>query len=274
MAWSKKRIVLVVLLFVFLLNSVLLVGVWLLRNRFARTTSPLNPGSGLIACEPFDYPANTALTGQGGGQGFGGGWEPGGFNATKSDVFVMQPGALSFSNLAVSGANHLGIEAPPQGVGAICGVGRSLGIDLAAPGSVYYLSFLYRPDGEDGYGSVVVGNGRGRELAIGRDRSSVQFHLAQRGGIGRVYSEQEAIVGQAVFMVVKMEFMEGPDRFTLFINPSPGQPEPPGGLVKQDMDLAEATHIFLYSRSAWSVDEIRLGKTWAEVTPAQKTSLR
>jgi len=276
MAGSKKRIVLVVLLLVFLLNSVLLVGLWLVRHRFAPapTTSVVVSGGGLIGYEPFDYPADTALTGQGGGRGFAGAWEPGGFNATKSDVFVMQPGALSFSNLAVSGANHLRIEAPPEGDSAICGVGRSLGIDLAAPGSVYYLSFLYRPDADDGYGSLVVGTGQGRELGIGRSRSAPQFHLAQRGGVGRVYADQEAIVGQTVFMVVKMEFMEGPDRFTLFMNPSPGQPEPPADVVKEDMDLAQATHFFLYSRSAWSVDEIRLGKTWAEVTPAQSTSLR
>jgi hypothetical protein len=180
---------------------------------------------------------------------------------------------LSFSNLAVSG-HHLRIEAPPPGVSEICGMGRSLGLDLAVPGSVYYLSFLYRPEGEGGYGSIVVGTGRGRELAIGRSSSSTLFYLAQRGGLGRFFADQEAIVGQTAFMVVKMEFMEGPDRFTLFMNPSPGEPEPAHGLVKQDMDLSEATHLFLYSRSAWSVDEIRLGKTWAEVTPAQKTGLR
>ena len=271
MAWSNKRIFVVVLLLVFLLNSFLLVGFLLVRHRLAR---PTGSDGGLIAYEPFDYPVNTALTGQGGGGGFSGAWEPGGFNARNSDVFTMQPGALSFSNLAVSGANHLAIAAPAEGDSAIGGVGRSLSADLAVPGNVYYLSFLYRPDGLGGYGSVVVGSGQGRELSIGRSSSSPQFHISQRGGTGRVYSDQEATVGQTVFIVVKMEFMEGPDRFTLYLNPSPGQPEPAEGMAKQDLDLTEAPRLFLYSRSAWSVDEIRIGKTWAEVTPAQKPGAR
>jgi hypothetical protein len=268
---SKKRVSLVVLLFVFVVNSVVLVGWWFLRQRFAPASVGL-PGesaSVLIAYEPFEYPEAAALTGQNGGRGFASAWEPGGFNATKSDVFHMRPGALSFSNLAVSGANHLSIEAPGEGDSSICGVGRFLGIDLAMPGSVYYLSFLYRTDAEGGYGSLVIGSGHGRELGIGRSRSAPQFHLAQRGGLGRAYAEDEAVVGQTVFMVVKMEFMEGPDRFVLFMNPRPGHPEPPTGVIKEDMDLGPATHFFLYSRSAWSVDEIRLGKTWADVTPAR-----
>jgi hypothetical protein len=42
--------------------------------------------------------------------------------------------------------------------------------------------------------------------------------------------------------------------------------------VKEDLDLEEAEMIYLYSRGTWSVDEIRLGTTWADVTPAQKTA--
>jgi hypothetical protein len=270
MAWSKKQIALIVLLIVFVLNSALLVVVLSLQRRLATQARPVLNASSLLVHEPFDYPAGAALPGQFGGHGFAGAWEPGGFNTSKSDVFNMKPGGLSFSNLAVSGANHLSIEAPAEGDSSICGVGRALGFDLATSGSVYYLSFLYRPDADGGYGSLVVGTGQGRELAIGRSRSAPQYHVAQRGGQARVYAEQEAITGQTVFMVVKMEFMDGPDRFTLHINPAPGQPEPHASVVKEDMDLDAAMHIFLYSRSAWSVDEFRLGKTWADVTPATR----
>ena len=58
MAWSKKRIALVILLFVFLLNSVLIVALVILRSHFARASIPVNSSgntsSSLIAYEPFD----------------------------------------------------------------------------------------------------------------------------------------------------------------------------------------------------------------------------
>ena len=67
-----------------------------------------------------------------------------------------------------------------------------------------------------------------------------------------------------------MEFGEGPDRFTLYVDATPGKAEPANGVRKEDLDLPYADMIFLYSRAAWSVDEIRLGTTWADVTPPQK----
>jgi len=71
-----------------------------------------------------------------------------------------------------------------------------------------------------------------------------------------------------------MEFKDGPDRFTLYLNPTPGKPEPATGAVKDDLDLEFAEQLFLYSRAAWSVDEIRLGTTWEAVTPARKDGAR
>src|SRR6185295_4842363 len=97
----------------------------------------------------------------------------------------------------------------------------------------------------------------------------LRYHIATRGGVGRVLSDIEPVIGKTVFIVVKMEFRQGPDKFTLFMNPIPGQPEPRNGLVKEDLDLPFADVIFLYSRAAWSVDEIRLGTTWEDVTPAR-----
>lgn len=269
MAWSNKRILLLVLLLVFLVNSALLTSFWLLRKHFAPAPASLADAPGLVASEPFAYEVSEAVPGANGGQGFGGAWEPGGFNARKSDVFSVQPGGLNFSNLAVSGKNHLRIEAPAAGDSAICGVGRLLGADLAVPGTVHYLSFLCRFDIEGGYGVVVVGTGVGRELSIGRSSSQAACQMSQRGGAGRVFSKVNVPLGETVFLVVKMEFAEGPDRFTLYVNPAPGQPEPESDVIKQDMDLAVATHLFLYSRAAWSVDELRLGQTWASVTPAR-----
>jgi hypothetical protein len=68
-----------------------------------------------------------------------------------------------------------------------------------------------------------------------------------------------------------MEFQSGADRCTLYVDPVPGQPEPANGVVKDDLDLL-SDQVFLYSRAAWSVDELRLGTTWEDVTPAGQTA--
>jgi hypothetical protein len=228
----------------------------------------------LIAYEPFDYPTHAPLVGQTNGIGFSSGWLPGGFNATLFDLFTMERGALPYPALATKGTNHVSGATPPDGTPGIAGVGRVFATNLAAGGATYYLSFLHRPDGEEEYASVVIGTGQGKELSIGKSGSMRQYHISQRGGTGRVLSGVEAVVGKTMFLVVKMEFREGPDRFTLYMNPTPGKPEPVSETVKEDLDLEQADMIFLYSRAAWSVDEIRLGTTWADVTPAQKSGVK
>ena len=66
-----------------------------------------------------------------------------------------------------------------------------------------------------------------------------------------------------------MEFRQGPDRFTLFLNPTPGEKEPAMGAVKYDLDVELADTMRLFCFGAFSMDEIRLGTTWADVTPAK-----
>lgn len=226
----------------------------------------------LIAYEPFDYEANVPIVGQTNGFGFTSAWVPGGFNARLFDLFHIHSGALAFPGLATKGTNHASGEAPPPGTPGIAGLGRILSTNLAVPGMTYYLSFLHQVDADQDYASIVVGTGRGmaKELSIGKSASPARYNIAQRGGGGRVFSDVQPAAGETVFLVVKMEFRNGPDKFTLFVNPKPGRPEPFSTAVKEDLDVEEAEMIYLYSRGAWSVEEIRLGTTWADVTPAQK----
>jgi hypothetical protein len=224
----------------------------------------------LIAYEPFDYPNNTKLLGQTNGIGFLGAWEPGGFNATVVDVFQIKPGALSYPGLLTQGSNHLGVaEVPPQILG-IAGLIRVFPTNLAVAGKTYYLSFLIRPDGTNEFTSIVIGTGDSKELSVGKSARAPRYHISQRGGTGRVFAEVPPRLGNTDFLVVKMEFRSGPDRFTLYVNPTPGKPEPAEGAVKEDLDLEDAEILTLYSRGAWSVDEIRVGTEWEDVTPVAK----
>jgi len=66
---------------------------------------------------------------------------------------------------------------------------------------------------------------------------------------------------------MRADFLPGNDTFTLYTNPVPGAPEPVNGVVKADLNLGVASKIGIYSSGAFSVDEIRIGSTYADVTP-------
>jgi hypothetical protein len=235
----------------------------------AHVLAPGRATAELIAYEPFDYSADTPLVGANGGTGFASAWAPGGFNAKLHKLFHLSPGGLTYPGLATQGGVH--VNAEPATTGGIAGLGRAWPKQLGAEDGTYYLSFLHRPDGVEDFGSVVLGSGTGNELAIGKSASTGMYYISNRGGTGRVLSDVLGEVGRTRLVVVKMEFQSGADRCTLYVDPVPGQPEPGNGVVKEDLDLL-ADNIFLYSRAAWSVDEIRLGTTWEDVTPVgQKT---
>lgn len=235
----------------------------------AHVLAPGRATAELIAYEPFNYSADTPLVGANGGAGFASAWAPGGFNAKLYTLFHLSPGGLTYLGLTTQGGVH--VNADPATTGGIAGLGRAWAKPLGAENGTYYLSFLHRPDGEADFGSIVLGTGTGNELAIGKSASTGMYYISHRGGTGRVLSDLPGEVGRTRLVVVKMEFQPGADRCTLYVDPVPGQPEPANGVVKEDLDLL-ADSIFLYSRAAWSVDEIRLGTAWDDVTPAgQKT---
>jgi hypothetical protein len=69
-------------------------------------------------------------------------------------------------------------------------------------------------------------------------------------------------------LVVKAEYATvGNDRFTLYVNPTPGGPEPVTGLVKSDANFGLVQGLTLYSTGAMRIDELRVGETFADVTP-------
>jgi hypothetical protein len=221
----------------------------------------------LIAYEPFDYPAGELLLGKTNGFGFTNAWSPAGFNARVPEGFELRPGRLQFANLATRGTTRVAAEGVHKEYSEIYGLGRRVVTNFGISGTTFYLSYLCRVDAEGEYTSVIIGNGDGRELSIGKSGTANDYVIAQRGGIGRIGAGIGQCVGKTVFIVVKMEFRDGMDRFTMFVNPKPGSPQPPKGIAKEDLDLEPTNMIILYSRGAWSVDELRLGTTWADVTP-------
>ena len=203
--------------------------------------------AGTTAYEGFDYSATGSdLNGNNGGTGFSGPWVPGGYNASLFENYDIAAGSLTFGSLAVSGN-----RAYSPAVNAIAGLTRPLSQPLGAAGTTRYISFLLRPEGTldagifNGFFGMILhrpetfpgANPEPPELFVGKPGNTAhEYVLENRGGSGQVASGVPVAIGQTAFIVIKAEFTDGNDTFTLYMNPTPGCPEPGTGIVKQDID--------------------------------------
>ena len=225
----------------------------------------------LLAYEGFDYAVGSDVSGQSGGTGFSGPWAPGGFNASISDHLDVAAGSVPFGLLLTNGN-----RAASGPTNAIAGVTRPLAVPVGADGTTRYFSVVLRPEGTLGAGAfngffgVTLESAGEPELYFGKpgDGAIGQYVVEDRGGAGQVSSGVAAVVGQAALLVLKAQFNAGNDVFTLYVNPTPGAPEPVAGAVKSDSNVGPVTGLTVYSTGAFSVDELRMGDTFADVTPA------
>jgi hypothetical protein len=226
----------------------------------------------LLAYDGFNYaPAGSDLLGNSGGFGFSTPWQPGGFNASINTNYDVQSGSLSSGALVTSGNR---VSTNP--VTAIAGLTRNFLTPLGVPGTTRYASFLLRPEGQlqagafNGFFGVVLEQPLEPELFVGKPGGGAidRYALEDRGGSLQVASSTAPAVNQTVFLVLRADFTAGNDSFRLYVNPVPGAPEPGAGLVKNNSNVGTVAGVTLYSTGAFSIDEFRLGETFADVTPA------
>jgi hypothetical protein len=225
----------------------------------------------LIAYDGFNYgPAGSDLNGNNGGIGFSGPWAPGGFNASINNNYDIANGSLSFGALSTSGNS---VSTPA--VTAIAGLTRTLVAPLGVDGTTRYFSFLLQPQGTlnggifNGFFGLVFEAPGEPEVFMGKpgDGAIDRYVIENRGGAGQVASTVAPVVGQTAFVVVRADFMAGNDLFTMYVNPTPGALEPLSGIVKGDANIGIFNALTLYSSGAFAVDELRVGETFADVTP-------
>ncbi len=220
--------------------------------------------------EPFGEASGEALLEKNGGIGFSAAWAEGGFNASIHDNFVIESGSLVYPGLALSGG-HVRSSSQPS----ISGISRTLVQPLGASGTTKYLSLLIQPEGVlnegifSGFFGLNLGGGGEPELFTGKaGGGALGFYVMEdRGGGNQVASTGAAVVGQVTLLVVKAQFTDAMDRFTLYVNPQVGAPEPATGIVKENSSFGQLPALVLYSSGAFSLDEIRIGDTFASVTP-------
>jgi hypothetical protein len=99
--------------------------------------------------------------------------------------------------------------------------------------------------------------------------------LEDRGGSRQHAAPVDITTTDTALLVVKADYAPvGNDRFTLYVNPTPGAPEPAAGIVKNDADFGLVQGLTIYSTGAMRIDELRVGQTFADVTPVpEPTSL-
>jgi hypothetical protein len=207
--------------------------------------------------EGFEYTAGSSIEGLSGGFGWSGGWyRPGGLDAT-----ITSPG-LSNRAFSVTGnaAGTEGNQAP--GPASVAFWLRDLAATVGGDGATAYVSFLFRPDAGAGfYGGVNFG------VFVGL--SGDQSFYGLEGDTGDIsLSNVEAEEGVPVSLVLRIDFLAGNDRISLFVNPAAGGIEPAfPDVVKTNVDLLVIPSIGINNFGGFTTDEIRIGDAFDAVTP-------
>jgi T5SS/PEP-CTERM-associated repeat protein len=226
--------------------------------------------TGLVAYEPFDYsPAGADLEGKNGGSGFAGPWAGNGID--PADRFNIAPDSLSFGELRTAG-NRATTDAS---VSASGGIARELSVPLGAPGTTSYLSFIMRPEDTlhqglfNGFFGLYLNASTGDELFVGKPGGGAldEWVLEDLGGAQQHASGVEVVVDEGFLHVIRADFNDGNDVFTLYVNPTPGAAEPLSGTIKNDSDVGIVRSLWLWASGAFSIDELRIGTSYADVVP-------
>ncbi|MBE0540794.1 MAG: hypothetical protein IH623_05355 [Verrucomicrobia bacterium] len=228
---------------------------------FNLTISP--PPSGLVVHEPFAY-TDGNLSARNGGQGFGGAWAAG-VAGTGANLFTTTTPSLTFPGLLTAGARM-------RTAGGVGGLVRPTALTLGEDGTVRYVSLLLRPDAAPTatayFGLLLLGSGGGN-LFVGKPGggSSLFYVVENSGGAAQVASTKSVVQNETTLLVLKLEFLPGPDRVSLYVNPVPGTEPAIADALKSDLDLGLVVAPALLGNAAWSSDELRVGTSFASVTP-------
>jgi MYXO-CTERM domain-containing protein len=237
--------------------------------------------------EGFDYASGSILNGQNGGSGFTGPWlevEPSNGNPTP-DLDYIQSGSMlpptSWASLDTTGNSLRSFLTTDRETT----LWRPLNSELLSSATTLWMSFLVnRVAGSDSTGSQefmlmlsrtdrLDGSDRNR-LFIG-DYYFTDYLLYGKPDIATESFDQTGIAmatGVSALLVVKLELNPaGTDHIELFVNPAPGSVPTDPDAELDTLDLTELNYLGVSSKGSssrqWTLDEIRIGESYADVTP-------
>jgi hypothetical protein len=138
-----------------------------------------------------------------------------------------------------------------------------------------YYSILIRPDNLGPTNGVaylqIFGQPNGNDLLAGKLSGSTFWGLQSGTNLGQAFSTVQAVSNQTTFLVVRGNYVQGgASTFLLYVNPTPGAPEPatPNATVSFNIETQNGLAFNTENGAAASFDEIRVGTNYADVTPA------
>jgi len=207
-----------------------------------------------------DYAIGSSIWGQDGGSGWGRSWQDGGL-----EVLVTAPG-LTYAGLPT--APGAATSLPPSS--SVAWYTRLLAAPVGIDNSTLYLSFLLRPQAGQplsDYGGLNLG-----DLFVGKSgiNAGTDPRYGLEGPTDDISSSSVAASpGETVFLVLKANFLPGNDHFDLFVNPLPGLLEPmTADATKSNRDVGMTDFIAINNAGNWTIDEIRIGDSFAAVSGA------
>jgi hypothetical protein len=229
----------------------------------------------VIAVENFDYKTPT-IRGCAGGEGWADAWN--GDN-------VISVGSLEFASYRTNGNRLTTLgdslsrsDSVKCSLRTIQTVGREDVTDeekFGRPGTTIWLSFLANmPEGPNAKTGMFAGvsllDDRREQIFFGRG-SKRNLWCFECPGQSQNFSTNRADES-VVFLVYRMTFLESGTQVDMWVNPKPGTKQP----ITTPVAAAQARS-FMFNRvricsapGTFSIDELRLGTTYADVAPVTK----
>ncbi len=222
----------------------------------------------LLASESFNYTAASGLANQTiTGAGFTGKWTP--WSSGNGDTVLA--GSLSEGGLATS-ANSLSVTGYPPVYGTL-----ATAISAATATAPVWASFLYNPGAGTYYGGFTLNlndtNNQGLAFGVNDNPSTHnQQFTVLTGSVSAVAAAAPAVNNTYLLVMEDVATASG-GTLNLYVNPTVGAlsaPAAPDATVNYTKAIGNITSLTLYglSSSPVKIDEIRIGNTYADVTPA------
>lgn len=215
----------------------------------------------------FNYPAGSTLGGQGG-------W----VNNNTGDSIQVITGSLSFAGFPASAGNKISFDG--------AGVDPTIEFVRDTVGTIYY-SYLIRVTAVggmtaegycSGYYQSPTSTTSGALVWIKPDGSGFDFGLSTRLASVKAYTGSTRSLNTTYLVVSAYKFIDGTtnDSSYLWVNPDATTfgktaPAPTLGTVNNTTDLTGLARLFIRQDLANTtpfieLDEVRIGRTWAQVT--------
>lgn len=240
----------------------------------------------VIAYEGLDYSAGSGnLLNASGGTGWTGGWSS---FATDPFFNTIDSGSLSYTD---NGAASLITSGNSATISSANTTSPNFERDLSSTltptdGSSLWISFLGRGSGGSSMGFTLV-DGSTDLILFGNSQTNNVWGIRQISGgsgfnsTGVTMTDSVGTLGDTFMVVAKISFKSGADTVELFINPeSLGGAEPTSGTslgyaTQELVNIASVSSVRVQVSTVqqkFSFDEIRIGNSYADVTPVPESS--